>query len=352
MRTVFWSACLTAVLVIPGALTAQEHPTSQLRVNGLVLSVGGRLQTQFNTTSIDGQVPSQIVLRRARIEVGIHVNERVSGVIHPDFANDDIELKDAYVRFTASPALQLLAGKAYRPFGLLEQTSSKQILPIERGLRIRGLAAADAYAIASGLGYSNRDIGIQLVGSPEWLPLRLTYAAGVFRGPLHGEVGPQDSYQYAARLTARPVSDVRVGAGWSNRDFVAGTGDTPDLVRGNAFELDVEYGGFVPGFHVLAEVSCGDIDPTLDVSFRGAHAWLAYRTKELGSSGAALEPVLRASHAETDSGAPIAAGTLLTPGLNIYFGPLNRIMINYDVWRGADGSPHAQSFKAMFQLGF
>ena len=67
---------------------------------------------------------------------------------------------------------------------------------------------------------------------PDGAPMGLGWAAGVFRGPLHGDVGAQDSYQFAARVTARPLDALRVGAGWSSRDFVTGIGETPALDLG------------------------------------------------------------------------------------------------------------------------
>lgn len=313
------------------------------------------MQTQFNTTSVDDAAPSQLFIRRARIELGVRMSELVSGVIQPDFGNEDVELKDTYLKLALSPGFELLAGKAYRPFGLLEQTSSKRMLPIERGLRIRGLTAADEYGLTSGLDYSDRDIGVQVLGAPDAAPAGLAYAAGVFRGPLHGMVGAQDSYQYAARVTARAADDVRVGLGWSSRHFAEDDSETPELRRGHAFEVDFEYGAFAPGLHVLVELATGDVQPLADETFRGAHAWLAYRTESMGTTVSAVEPVLRLSWADQDpeaSGLARPPGTLVTPGLNLYFGSLNRVMINYDMWLGADGSPDAQSFKAMFQLGF
>lgn len=345
-----------ALALVPSAALGQESATgTRLKVNAMELTVAGRLQTQFATTSIDSVPPSELFIRRARLEIGVRVNDRVSGAIHPDFGEDEVELKDAYLMLHFSPGLELLAGKAYRPFGLLEQTSSKRMLPIERGLRIRGLPARDEYALTSGLGYSNRDIGLQLQGAPEGAALGLAYRAGVFRGPLHGDVGNQDSYQFAARVTARPVELLRFGVGWSSRDFTDGNGDTPDLERGNAFEVDVEYGTFAPGFHLLAELSRGDLDPFTDADFWGAHTWLAYRTAELGETVSAVEPVFRVSYSATDSGTGggvPSGGTLLTPGINVYFGPLNRLMLNYDHWLGADGTQDASSVKAMFQFGF
>jgi hypothetical protein len=352
------SGLLTLMLVVSlpfAALAQNPNPGTPLRFSGVELSVGGRLQTQFATTSVDTVPPSELFIRRARLEVGIRVNEWVSGTIHPDFGEDKVELKDAYLRLALSPGFAIMAGKAYRPFGLIEQTTSKRILPIERGLRIAGLVAADEYALTSGLDYSNRDIGIQVRGESEGSSMHVNYGIGVFRGPLHGEVGNRSSYQFAARVTVRPVAAVRFGIGWSSRDFTDGVGANPELERGNAFEVDLEYGSFDPGFHLLAEVSRGDLDPFSDAMFWGAHTWLAYRTGQLSRAVSAIEPVFRASYSETESdtgAAVIPGGTLLTPGINIYFGPLNRIMLNYDHWLGADGSGDASSFKTMFQLAF
>ncbi len=344
-----------AAFLVSSTVHAQGREGTELRVNGVQLTVGGRLHAQFNTTDIDGEQPSEVILRRARIEIGVKVNDVVSGVIQPDFGMDRLDLKDAYVLFTFDPAFQVLAGKAYRPFGLIERTSTKRILPIERGLRIRGLQAADEYALLSNLAYTNRDVGFQIIGAPRDAPLDLEYEFGLTRGPLYGDVGAQDSYQFAAHI-GLGYEGVRLGGGWSSRDFSADDGDTPTLERGHAFEVDLEIGDFDPGFHLLAEVSRGDLDPFQDATFWGAHAWLAYRTERLTRQVTAVEPVIRASYSTTEveggGTAPVPGGTLVTPGLNVYFGDLNRIMVNYDLWMGQDDSPDARSWKVMFQLGF
>lgn len=320
-----------------------------------VVTFGGRLQTQLNTSSVDAVPGSEILLRRARIELAVQINERISGVIQPDFGGGDVELKDAYLNLSLSPGVDLLFGQAYRPFGLLEQTSSKRILPIERGLRIRGLRAADEYAFLSGLGYSNRDIGIQLRGAPPRAPLGLTYSAGLLRGPAQHLVVGESSFQLAGRVTISPAENLRVGAGWSGRDFVEGAATGSAVRRGDAFEVDLEYGNFDQGFHLLAEASRGEIDPFRDASFWGAQSWLAYRTSQLAGTGVQLEPLLRLSVAGTDGVDPAAervGGTLVTPGINLYLTPLNRFMLNYDHWIGEDDSTDAGSVKVMFQLGF
>ncbi|MDZ7779568.1 MAG: porin [Gemmatimonadota bacterium] len=318
--------------------------------DALELELGGRLHTQLNTTSVDGEPASRLLIRRARVELGVQLPNGISGAIQPEFGNGGVSLKDAYVEMEVSPTLALRAGSTYRPFGLLEQTSSKRILPVERGLRVRGLAAWDEYAVLNSLDYSDRDVGLVLLGAPSE---DVDVTAGVFRGPLHGQVGANSSYQYVARVRGRTAEDLWIGTAWSSRHFVVGAG--PELERGHAFEIDLEYGSFTPGWHALAEVAFGDADQVADANFHGGHAWIAYRTEPSEGRGVMLEPLLRLSHADVGIGQqPLTppGGTLLTPGVAVYFGPANRIAVNYDLWWGGRDSEDASSFKVMFQMGF
>lgn len=354
-------AVVAAALLLLGAgaeraAAQQTVEGPRLRANVLEIKLGGRVQTQFNTTTADDVPTSEVLLRRVRLEAEVKVNELVSGKIAPDFAGNRVSLKDAYLKLNFSPGVQLLAGNAYKPFGLLEQTSSNRILPIERGARIRGVDAFDEYALVNGLDYSDRDLGFQVMGEPEGAPLGFAYAAGVFRGPLQGRVGAEDSYQFAARATVRPLEDLQLGLGWSSRDFaIPQVPAGPfDIERGNAFEVDVEYGAFDPGFHLLGEVAVGDGDPFAGGDFLGAQAWLGYRTGAVGLL-TAVEPVLRLSYGELDELADTlgSGGTLLTPGLNLYFGGLNRFQINYDAWLpNAEGADSEGALRAQFQLAF
>jgi hypothetical protein len=82
--------------------------------------------------------------------------------------------------------------------------------------------------------------------------------------------------------------------------------------------------------------------------------WLGYRTPSIGPRRVNVEPVLRVSHGDPDAGGEGDAhggGTLFTPGINFYFGPLNRIMLNYDLWSPEDGEREG-SFRAQFQVAF
>lgn len=346
-------ALALALTTFPAA--AQEPAGPILRGGFRELELGGRVQTQLSTTTVDEEAASEIFLRRVRLEARVRINQLVSGRISPEFAGDRVSIKDAFLRLDLHPALGILAGKAYRPFGLLEQTSSTRILPIERGVAIRGLDGFDEYELVHDLQYSDRDIGIQLVGAPEGAPLGFSWAAGVFRGPLQGRIGEETSYQLAARATVAPLPDLRLGLGVSNRDFGQELGPERFATdRGTAYEVDLEYGAFDPGLHLLAELAVGDFDPFADRDFLGAQAWAGYRTRPWGRIST-VEPIVRISYGTVDSepaGTGDAGGTLVTPGVNVYFGGLNRLQLNYDLWRPNDDGAGEGSFKAQFQLAF
>lgn len=338
-----------AAFAAPGSA---QTPAPTLRVNAMEIQVGGRVQTQFNTTSVDGEPESEMLLRRVRLEVTVRANRLVSGKLAPDFAGDRVSMKDAYLKLDFTPGVQFLAGKAYRPFSLLEQTSSTRTLPIERGLAIRGLDDLDVYELVHDLQYSDRDVGLQVMGAPRGAPLGLSYAAGVFSGPLARQTGDQATYQYAARATVRPLAGAAVGASWSNRAFRNAVPGGIDIERGNAFEVDAELGTYAPGWHLLVEASAGDYDPFAGSDFAGASAWLAYRTRPLSADVSAVEPVFRTSYATIDGLPNDMGGALFTPGINVYLGGLNRLMLNYDIWRPRGGGGTESSLKTQFQVAF
>lgn len=344
---------LPMLLIAVGVAAGQSPRGVTIGSDAIEIEIGGRVQTQFNTTTVFSEPPSELILRRARLELAVTFNDLISGTLEPEFAGDEVTLKDVFVKLNFSPAFQVLAGQAYKPFGLLEQTSSTRILPIERGLRVRGMDVHDEYGIVNSLDYSDRDLGVQVMGRPAFLPLGFAYQAGVFRGPLHGASNIDDSYQYAARVTVQPLDVVTIGGGWSSRHFLDVPVDESDpFVRGHAFEVDLEVGTFAPGLHALGEIAFGDADPVLGHDFFGAQGWLAWRSARLSRAISAVEPIFRASYGETDGLQPET--TLLTPGVNVYFGGRNRFMINYDfvLLGGGVQDDTEGSFKAQMQLAF
>lgn len=331
-------------LSLPALLHAQE---GGVIAGNAQIVLSGRVHAQVNTTSVDGETPAEIFLRRVRLGADIGINDLVSGRIHADFAGNRVSLADAYMMLSLNPAFQLVAGNAHRPFGLIEQTTSLRIVPIERGVRIRGLSGSyDLSSLLSSLDYSDRDIGLLVRGSPEGAPLGLSYSAGVFNGPL--ELGDEQTLQLVGRVELEPTDGITVGAAASRRDFDNGTG----AEGGTALTADVRFGGSAPtpGFDILAEVATGPFDLSRD--FAGAHVWVAYRIP-LEGAVTRVSPLIRFSHVTVDElvGGGDVGGTLITPGFNIYLGGLNRVMFNYDIFNPASGDTET-SFKTQFQLTF
>ena len=379
-RAVSTAVTIFLALSVTLPLPAQQRSAPVLRTEALEISINGRVHTQLNTTTVEGEPATEWELRRVRLEATVKVNDVVTGKIQPDFAGNRVSLKDAYLRLTLDPALQILAGQAHRPFGVISPTTSNRILPVERGVRIRGVTEAlDQYNLVSGLGYSERDVGLQVTGAPRGAPLGLSYAAGFFNGPARADAGGETTYQLVARLAAQPAPGVRVGAGWSRRHFASTAGQPDDAVAiepGDAWEVDLEVRpraprhpepadsaappptpvreDELPGVRVVGELSYGDYDPFQGTRFLGAQAWLAWRSRPLSSRVAGVEPVFRASYGDpnaNDRGFAPGAGLLLTPGVNVYLGGWNRVMFNYDVWNPEEGRTRP-SFKTQFQLAF
>jgi hypothetical protein len=348
-----------AAALVPAALRAQEADSVVFKANAVEVSFGGRVQTQFNTTTVESEPSTEIALRRVRLEATVKLNDWVTAKIQPEYAGSRVSVRDAYVRFAFDPALNLVAGQAHRPFGRVVPTSSARMLPIERGLRIRGLPnAREEHNLIVELGYAERDVGLQLTGEPEWAPLGLSYAVGVFNGPARGDARELNTYQLVARAAMEPVDRLKLGASWSRRDFVVPDTLNEDVLSirdGHAWAVDAEYGEYAPGLHLLGEAVFGDYDPAEDVRFTGVQGWLGYRSRTLGRKLTNVEPMLRVSVGDVDgepSRLAVEGGTLLTPGINLYFGPLNRIMLNYDLWSPDGDGDREGSFKLQFQAAF
>lgn len=337
-----------------GPAAGQQAGGTTIRAAAVEVTFNGRVQTQLHTTSVDAEPFSELELRRTRLDFSVEVNEVVSGRFQPTFRPGGAGVDDAFVNFGFSPGLNLLAGRAHRPFGLHELAGPFLTLPIERGLRIRGVDGYEAYAFMSAFGYSDRDTGIQLRGEPEDAPLDLTYAIGYFAGPLQGASGSQTTYQVAARATVAPVEGLQLGLGWSRRDFTRPVAGGVELRAGSAFEIDVEIGRShpEPGPHLLAELVTAAADHLTDDRFTGALASATYRLAGTGPISV-VEPVVRVSYGSFDESRTYRApgGTLLTPGLNVYLGGENRMMLNYDHWRPAEGES-AGSVKVQMQMSF
>lgn len=321
------------------------------------ITFNGRVQTIFNTTSVDDEPATETELRRVRLEATLQLNRVVSARIQPEFAGSRVSLRDAYVKLTLDPAFQVWAGQAHRPFGVVSPYSTARLPSAEKGLRIRGASGYEHFNLLSGLGYSDREVGLQLRGEPKGAPLGISYAAGIFNGPARATVPDENTYQVVARVAARPLSWLRTGVSFSRIDFGRDLGSEiqgTEVSEGAAWEADVELGSERGGPRLVAEVARGDSDPFNEAEFLSSQGWVAYRTGRVSSTLSAVEPFVRVSFADPDMDDEASlptGGTLVTPGINLWLGGLNRLGLYYDLWNPDTGEA-ARSFKALFQVAF
>ena len=73
---------VASIVFSPTLATAQ----TEISARGATVTIGGRLHVQARTSTVDGAVALDSYVRRARIFVGIEVNDFFEARILPDFA--------------------------------------------------------------------------------------------------------------------------------------------------------------------------------------------------------------------------------------------------------------------------
>ena len=323
----------------------------------IAVSVGGRAMYQFSTTSLgedelaEPPASSNFEMRRVRLRLDVDVGDWISARIQPDFAMGNLRMADAYVDFALSDYFAFKVGQFRRSFSLLELTSSTIFPTIERGVRIRGLSdyvagvVGEQYEILNESGYIGRDLGASLRGGTD----RFGWEIGVFNGEGSDAADSNDEKSVATRITASPIADapLTIGAGFVHQDGI--------VEDGQAFEVDLEWGGFrQPGVHLMAEAAFGDDRAaTTDASFSGVQGILSWFTPLSGPRFDGLELVGRASWGDPNDEVEGDDGVLLTPGINLYVTGRNRVRANWDVYLpGADALQTQHAFRAQAEVYF
>jgi hypothetical protein len=343
MQTAWSSGFLTLALLWGAGAQAQT-----VQAGGLELDLSGRVQAQFNTTSVGedelADVPASSAFETRRIRFGTRFDYDgwLTGTVEADFGGESARLTDGYIDARLAEGFAIRAGQFKKPFGLIELTSSTQILTIERSARIRGLEdlMADAgtmvgeeqWLLDEGK-YVGRQIGVMAHGTLG----RLGYAAGVFNGEGANSPDVEGSKAFAARLTFSVTEPLVLGMALGSQP-AAGFGVDADEIHVQAFSVDAEYGTFRgEGLHVMAEAMVGENPLLFDAaagdpaSMAGAQVVAAWFLPRQGGRVEGLEPALRVSWGDP-GGTDDDSGLLLTPGTNVYFSGRNRFMVNGEVY--------------------
>lgn len=341
----------TACLILCATTAPAQAQTRELPIS---VTFGGRMQFQWNSTSVDADeagepiASSTFETRRVRLSADVRVGDWIRGFIEPDFALGGVQLKQAWMSLELDPALVVRAGQFKKPFSVINLTSSSAHPMIERGVRIRGLAESlealnqgelssvhgdlligEQHALLDVQGYLAYDMGVALMGEIG----AFGWQAGVFNGNGPDSRDENSGKSLAARATyAVDVgTPVTLGAAWSRRELSWPAPGDPETRTGDAFEVDVELGGLREGWWLLGEVSSGTNLAT-EERFLGAQGVLARFFGTGGTRIEGIEPMARVSYGDPDDSVDGDAGLLLTPGLNVYFIGRNRLMFNWDVF--------------------
>jgi hypothetical protein len=323
-------------------------------------TIGGYLQVQFNTSSVDGARSSDFLIRRARLGAQVEINDFLTVRFLPDFGAGSARISDAYARLNFSESFRVTMGQFKRPFDLFQLVSSSQILVVERTGVIRGLddcpglggiCSFSSFSVA--LGLSDRDIGVMVDGTGG--SGRVSYAVSVTNGNGANALDENGSKSVSGRVRVEAAPNVRIGGNIALHDYV-NTATVEDEYA-MAIGADVEFGSYDGGWHGVAGLMVGDNWLDLDAggdpsTFVTAQGILTYRAPVEGNEYVrAIEPIGRLSFGNPNTDVASDGGVLLTPGMVLHFIGRNKIEANVDVWLPDTGDT-AWSLKMQTQLYF
>jgi hypothetical protein len=380
---------------------AGAHQTAAQTPN---IRVAGRIQTHFSAISGDsssafnpgGTVTTAFEVRRLRIQADVRIGENVNLVIQPSFEMSALRMRDAYLRVllarTATSGIGFTMGQEKKPFNRYELTSSNTLPSIERGARLRGISAVAQNNLLEAEGYIAHDLGASL----DWYGLdnRAAVRLGLYNGSGESAADVNNAKTMVARGTwtaradaeARPV--LRIGLGIVARDravtaAATGTVFAPDSSRrSSAVDVDLEWGDFRPGIHVIADFATGEalaagshclngatpipcgvtvgrnaanVRPNAPDSafttFRSLHVVAAWRWQPEDAEGTRLikivEPALRVDLTDPDTDRNDDAGRLITPVLNVHFSQTTALRAGLDMYRYTDAGGTRRSLRAL-----
>jgi hypothetical protein len=339
-------AGVAAVLAMPVAPEVVDAQAS-ISARSANIRIGGRLHTQYQSSSVDGSV-GDFFTRRARIILDVELNDFIDGRLQPDFAGGRTSLQDAYVRLNFSDGFRVSVGQMKRAFDLFELSSSTDMPIIERTGRVTGLDSCTGVGsvcsysrLTEALDFAGRDVGVKFDG----LFGAFGYQVTVTNGPGSNRPDENDRKSASGRLTYDLTDGLTVGGNFGLHDYVE-AGETEYAA---AWAADAQLGTWRDGFMMQAGLAGGDNWRSLDAQgvpggFLAAQVTASVYRPVAGERLVGVEPVFRVSTADPDDTVDSDAGLLITPGLMLYFSGKNRIGANIDYYR-PDTGDSAVSFR-------
>ena len=329
---------------------------------------GGDSTSRYDPAAVD----QSFLVRRLRINAEVRFGDHILLMISPSFEMGALRMRDAYLRVGLTPRLGVSMGQEKTPFSRYELTSSNQLPSIERGVVISGLAAQQEAMnnLVVANGYASHDLGAFVdYAAPG---NRFTIKAGVQGGSRESTRDVNNAKSYSARATATVLTNaddqpvLQLGAAFAARDRAVcrtftGTGpfictafyaDSSKMTT--AFGFDLEWGGFRPGPHVIADFAVGDNVPLARrynstpfnlanvgnsadsnvVRFVSVHVVAAWRVMVGNETSVVrmLEPALRVDNTDANTDAPEDDAWLITPAVSVFFSNTVALRLGFDYY--------------------
>jgi len=352
------SAFLWLVLALMAGTAVESAAQVEINARGATLRIGGRLHSQFATSSAEEGKSTDFFNRRARLTFDITVNDYVDGRVQPDVSGGNASLKDAYFRLKLDPAFRLSFGQFKRAFDLFALDSSTEMVMVERTGRIDGLShcagvgnVCSLSRFVERLAYGDRDVGVRFDGA---LSDRVSYMATVTNGT--GTRGGDDnsSKSVTGRLAVELQDGVVLAGNVATHDYT----DANDNSRsGVAYGADLVVGSFRDGTNLRVGVVTGenwreDDDPSGESPmFVTGQAVISHYSPIEHHIFEAIEPMARVSWGDPNGDVEDDSGLLISPGFNTYVMGRSRILVNLDVYRPS-GLDTEYSLKVQTSLYF
>ena len=171
----------------------------------------------FGAPSYADKIGSGVSIRRARFAVKGQIDEKWYGEFDMDLANGLVELKDAIVRYTGIPNLDLQVGNFKENFSIQRNTTSRYLQFMERPMVCSALTPS-------------RHLGVNAKYAKDWL----WFSAGAFTQDVAGaeewtnvadnnkDFGRNSGYSLTTKLVVRPLykldnASLHIGAAYSYR---------------------------------------------------------------------------------------------------------------------------------------
>jgi len=161
----------------------------------------------FGAPDYADKIGNGISIRRARFAVKGQVDENWYGEFDMDLANGLVELKDAIVRYTGIPNLELQVGNFKENFSIQRNTTSRYLQFIERPMVCSALAPSrhvgiNAKYAKDWLWVSGGVFGPEIAGAEEW-----EYISGNNK-----DNGYDAGYSLTGKLVFRPLYDSKTSS--------------------------------------------------------------------------------------------------------------------------------------------